>query len=98
MTNNKTWVKFLKLKDKTLKAFKNFKAAIENETIRRIKALKFDSGKKYTSKKFNEFHNSVKMKKKDELSVLTLTKWSCQKKNKSLLEIAKCIVIEQTYQ
>jgi len=63
MTNNKTWVKFLKLKDQTLKAFKNFKAAIENETIRRIKALKFDSGKKYTSKKFNEFHNSVKMKK-----------------------------------
>ncbi len=55
MTNNKTWVKFQKLKDQTLEAFKNFKATVENETKRRIKALKFDNGKKYTSKKFNAF-------------------------------------------
>jgi len=59
MTNNKTWVKFLKLKDQTLEAFKNFKITIENETRRIIKALKFD-GKKYTSKKYN----NDKMKKK----------------------------------
>ncbi len=55
MTNNKTWAKFQKLKDQTLEAFKNFKATVENETKRRIKALKFDNGKKYTSKKFNAF-------------------------------------------
>jgi len=55
MTNNKTWVKFQKLKDQTLEASKNFKATVENETKRRIKALKFDNGKKYTSKKFNAF-------------------------------------------
>lgn len=45
MTNNKTWVQFLKSKDQTLEAFKNFKATIENETRRRINALKFDNGK-----------------------------------------------------
>jgi len=64
MTNNKTWVKFLKLKDQTFEAFKIFKITIENETRRKIIALKFDNGKKYTSKKFNEFYNNDKMKKK----------------------------------
>lgn len=63
MTNNKTWVKFLKLKDQTFEAFKNFKITIENGTRRKIKALKFDNGKKYTSKKFNEFYNNDEMKK-----------------------------------
>lgn len=64
MTNNKTWVKFLKLKDQTFEAFKFFKITIENETRRKIIALKFDNGQKYTSKKFNEFYNDDKMKKK----------------------------------
>jgi len=63
MTNNKTWVKFLKLKNQTFEAFKNFKITIENEIRRKIKALKFDNGKKYTLKKFNEFYNNEKMKK-----------------------------------
>jgi hypothetical protein len=38
-------VKFLKLKDQTFEAFKNFKITIENGTRRKIKALKFDNGK-----------------------------------------------------
>jgi hypothetical protein len=45
MTNNKTWVQFLKSKDQTHEAFKNFKATIENEIRRRTNALKFDNGK-----------------------------------------------------
>ncbi len=64
MTNIKTWVKFLKSKDQNLEAFKNFKATIKNETRRRIKALKFDNGKKYTSKKFNDFAIMSKWKKR----------------------------------
>jgi hypothetical protein len=55
MVNIKTWVKFLKSKDQILEAFKYFKVTIKNETRRRIKALKFDNGKKYILKKFNDF-------------------------------------------
>ncbi len=64
MTNNKTWVKFLKLKDQTFEAFKNFKITIENGTRRKIKALKFDNGKNTLPKSSMNFTIMTKWKKK----------------------------------
>lgn len=49
------WVDFLKSKDETLEAFKNFRAKIEKGTDRKIKTLRTDRGGEFTSKLFNAY-------------------------------------------
>ena len=51
----KTWIFFLKVKNKTFGKFQKFKALVENQSSRKIRALKSDNGGEYTSKEFNDF-------------------------------------------
>ena len=43
--------------------FKEFKALIENELEKRIKALRSDNGGEYTSKEFEAFYKEVGIKR-----------------------------------
>ena len=53
--SRKTWVYFLKQKSEVFEAFKIFKATVENERGRKIKAIRSDRGGEFTSKEFQEF-------------------------------------------
>ena len=53
--SRKTWVYFLKQKSEVFEAFKRFKATMENERGRKIKAIRSDRGGEFTSKEFQEF-------------------------------------------
>ena len=50
--SKKTWIYFLKSKksEEVLQRFQEFKAPVENQTVRRIQALRSDNGGEYISK------------------------------------------------
>ena len=50
-----TWVYFLKEKLEVFGVFKKFKALAENQSGKRIKVLRSDHGKEYTSREFERF-------------------------------------------
>lgn len=50
-----TWVAFLKEKSEAFAKFKTFKALIENQTGRKIKAIRSDRGGEFSSRQFKEF-------------------------------------------
>jgi hypothetical protein len=49
-----TWVAFLKEKDESFEKFKNFKALTENQTGKRLKAVRLDRGGEFMSIDFKE--------------------------------------------
>ncbi|KAE8657590.1 hypothetical protein F3Y22_tig00116989pilonHSYRG00496 [Hibiscus syriacus] len=53
--SRKTWVYFLKQKSEVFEVFKKFKAAVERESGRKIKAMRSDRGGEFTSREFQEF-------------------------------------------
>ena len=50
-----TWVTFLKEKYEAFAKFKVFKALNENQTGRKIKAIRYDRGGEFSSRHFKEF-------------------------------------------
>lgn len=54
-SSRKTWIYFMKTKDKVFGRFQKFEALVENQTSRKVKVLRFDSREEYTSKEFNSF-------------------------------------------
>jgi hypothetical protein len=50
-----TWVAFLKEKSEAFEKFKVFKAFTENQTRKRLKAVRFDRGGEFSSWNFKEF-------------------------------------------
>ena len=50
-----TWVSFLKEKSEAFEKFKIFKALTENQTGKRLKAIRSDRGDEFMSSEFKEF-------------------------------------------
>ena len=53
--SRKTWIYFLKTKDKVFDQFQEFKSLVENLIGKRIKTLRSDNGGEYIDKDFIEF-------------------------------------------
>ena len=55
--STKTWIYFVERNksEEVLHRFQDFKALVENQTRRRIRALRSDNGGEYTSKDFDEY-------------------------------------------
>ena len=53
--SQKTWIYFLKTKNETFGKFQEFKAIVENQSSRGIRALRSNHGGEYTSTKFDGF-------------------------------------------
>jgi len=63
----KTWIFFLKAKKETFGKFQEFKALVENQSSRKIRALRSDNGGEYISGEFNDFCRKAGIKR--ELTV-----------------------------
>ena len=51
----KTWIYFLRKKSKVFDRFKEFKALVENQIEKQIKALRTDNGGEFCRNEFEEF-------------------------------------------
>ena len=61
--SRKTWIYFLKVKNKVFSKFKEYKALVENQTDRKIKTLRSDNGGEFTSKEFKELYKESGLKR-----------------------------------
>ena len=54
--SRKTWIYFLKKKFEVFDRFKEFKALVQNQIEKRIKALRIDNGGEFHGNEFEEFY------------------------------------------
>ena len=59
----KTWIYFLKGKSEVFSNFKEHKAFVENDTVKKIKILQSDNGGKFTSEEFKELYRESGIKR-----------------------------------
>lgn len=50
-----SWIYFLKFKSETFENFRKFKALVEKQSGKSVKALRTDRGGEFLSQKFDEF-------------------------------------------
>ena len=53
--SRKCWIFFMQKKDQTFSKFCEFKALVEKESGKQVKALRSDNGGEYISNKFKDF-------------------------------------------
>lgn len=76
----KIWIYFLKQKFEVFGVFKNFKALVEKQSGRELKALRFDQGGEYISGEFETFLKDIGIKHELTVSFSPPTKWGGWKK------------------
>jgi hypothetical protein len=62
-SSHKTLIYFLKTRDEVLSKLIEFKALVENQTGRKVKALRLDNGGKYTFAKFDSLCREADIKR-----------------------------------
>lgn len=87
-------VRFLKQKSEASNAFRDFKAMVENQKERKIKCLQSDNGTEYLNKESEEY-----LKRHGILRRLTIPynpeqNGVAERKNRTLLEMARCLLIQ----
>lgn len=70
--SRKTWIYFIKTKDKVFNKFHEFKAKVDNLTERKIKFLRSDNGGEYAFKDFSDFCKEVGIKREQ------IIRYNCQ--------------------
>ena len=71
------WVYFLKHKSKVFGLFKVFKALVENQYRRKIKALRFDNGDEYVKYEFINYCAYVGIQMQHSIPYTPQPKWCC---------------------
>ncbi|GKV17137.1 hypothetical protein SLEP1_g27679 [Rubroshorea leprosula] len=90
-----TWVYFLGSKGQALPVFKKFKALVENQSRCKIKKLKSDNGKEYTSNDFNLFCEEAGVDHQLTVSYTPQQNGIAERKNRTIMEMARCMLAEK---
>ena len=90
--SRKTWVYFLKQKSEVFEAFKTFKAAVENESGQKIKALRSDRGGEFTSKEFQEFCAISRIRHFLTVPRSPQQNGVAERKNRTILDMARSML------
>jgi transposase InsO family protein len=93
--SRKTWVYFLKSKDKVFGKFKEFKSLIENISKRNIKILRSDNGVEYTSKEFIKFCKDSGIKRELTTPYNPQQNGVVERKNKTIREVVNTMIHDQ---
>jgi hypothetical protein len=96
-----TWVAFLKEKSEAFEKFKVFKALIENQTGKRLKAIRSDRGGEFISWKFKEFCDKHGIKREYTIPRNPQQNGVVERQNRSVQQMARSMMnernISQTY-
>jgi hypothetical protein len=96
-----TWVAFLKEKSEALEKFKVFKALTENQTGKRLKAVRSDRGGEFSSGNFKEFCDKHGIKREYTIPKTPQQNGVVERQNRSVQQMARSMMnernIPQTY-
>ena len=83
-----TWIHFLKAKSEVFEKFKEFKALIKNLSDKKIKTLRSDNGREYTSKEFEAFCKDAIIKRELTTPYDPQQNGVAERKNRTIMEEA----------
>ena len=90
-----TWVAFLKEKSEAFAKFKIFKALTENQTGRKVKAIKSDRGGEFSSKQFKDFCDEHGIKKEYMIAVTPQQNGVVERHNRTVQQMARSMMKEK---
>jgi hypothetical protein len=90
-----TWVAFLKEKSEALEKFKVFKALSENQTGKRLKAVRSDRGGEFSSRSFKEFCDKNGIKREYTIPRTPQQNGVVERKNRSVQQMARSMMNEK---
>ncbi|XP_016725652.1 uncharacterized protein [Gossypium hirsutum] len=82
-------------KSEVASIFLKFKAAAESETGCKLKTLRFDNGTEYTSSGIHLFYDEAGIKHQLTNTYTLQKNGVSERKNKSLLDMARCLIFER---
>ncbi|XP_076398156.1 uncharacterized protein LOC143266621 [Megachile rotundata] len=85
---------FLQNKSDVLRAFKVYKARVENQTGKKIKYLMTDNGRKYCNREFDEFLNESGIRRRLTVAHTPQQNGVAERKNRTLVDMAHCLLTQ----
>ena len=92
--SRKTWIYFLKGKDKVFGKFKEFKALVENLSKKNIKTLRSDNGGEFTSNEFKDFCKEVGIKRELTTPYNPQQNGVAERKNRSIMKAIRAMIYD----
>ena len=90
--SRKTWVYFMKNKDEV---FSKFNALIENHTEKKIKTIRLDNGREFTSNEFKELCKESRIKRELSTPYNPQHNGIAEWKNRTIMESARAMLHDQ---
>ena len=90
-----TWVAFLKEKSEAFSKFKIFKALTENQTGRKVKAIRSDRGGEFSLKQFKEFCDEHGIKKEYTIAGTPQQNGVVERHNRTIQQMARSMMKEK---
>jgi hypothetical protein len=93
--SRKSWIYFLKAKNETFSKFLEFKALIENQTGKHIRALRTDNGGEFESHHFDDFCKEAGIKRQLTVPYNPQQNGIAERKNRTICEATKAMMCDQ---
>lgn len=90
--SRRVWPYFLKQKDDTFAAFKDWKVMIERQTERKVKLLRTDNGGEFCSRKFNDYCRSEGIVRHHTIPHTPQQNGVAERMNRSIISKARCML------
>jgi len=87
-----TTVSFLEKKSKEFECFKIYKELVENQTDLKIKCLKSDNGKEFTSKLFQQYCDKNGIKRQFSIAQTPPQNGVVERKNRTVQEMGRIML------
>ena len=95
--SRKTWIYFLKCKEseEIVSKFKEFKTITKNSSRKKIKVMRIDNGKEYTSTIFKDLFKLVGIKREFTVPYNPQQNGVAERKNITIVEAARVMIFDQ---
>jgi hypothetical protein len=87
-------VYFMKKKSEVIEKFKEYKCLVEKKTERKIKTVRSDNGTEYTSHYLEDFLKQEGIRHELTVEYTSQQNGVAERKNRSLVETARCLMIQ----